>query len=92
MINNVKLNLRITENVIPETEKISIINRIQNKFSKLAHEINQQNGTVTVDIYNKTNYRYDIEGVDIMLRYKFLNDFIHDEPVHGTESLLTRFA
>jgi hypothetical protein len=78
MINNVKLNLRISDSIIPESEKISIINRIQNKFSKLAQEINQQNGTVTVDIYNKSNYRYDIEGVDVMLRYEFLNDFIHD--------------
>jgi len=78
MINNIKLNLRVRENMIPEIEKMAIISRIQNKFSNLAGEINQQNGTITIDIYNNGNYRYDIEGVDVTLRHKFLSDYIHE--------------
>jgi hypothetical protein len=78
MIKNVNLNLRISGNVIPEIEKLAIISRIQNKFSSLADEINQQNGIITVDVYSSRNYRYNIEGVDVVLKYKFLNDFIHE--------------
>jgi hypothetical protein len=78
MINNIELNFRVDKNVIPETELIDIVQNLQNKFSGLAREINQQNGTITIDVYSSKNYRYDIEGVDFALRYKFLNDFIHE--------------
>jgi hypothetical protein len=78
MIKNVKVNFRISETSIPELEKVVIMSRVQNKFRMLADEINQQNGTIIIDIYSNGNYRYDIEGVDIKLRHKFLNDFIHE--------------
>ena len=78
MIKNVKVNFRISETSIPELEKVVIMSRVQNKFRMLADEINQQNGTITIDIYNNGNYRYDIEGVDVTLRYKFLSDYIHE--------------
>jgi hypothetical protein len=78
MINNVELNFRVNKNAISETELTDIVQNLQNKFSGLASEINQQNGTITIDVYGSRNYRYDIEGVDFMLRYKFLNDFIHE--------------
>ena len=77
MINNIELNFRVDKNVIPETELIDIVQNLQNKFSGLTREINQQNGTITIDVYSSKNYRYDIEGVDSALRYKLLNDFIH---------------
>jgi hypothetical protein len=76
MIRNIITNLRNPESVVTDVEVDVFIQTAQNKLHNFFTEINQQNGTLVIDIYNSGDFRYDVEGINGELRYKIYDKLI----------------